>query len=207
MKFLSPAFVLTLVCAVAALGLAFVNAETLEPIAEQQRLFTLRSVQAALPSPVNIPDQDVVVIEDGDERVCVYRGRNEAGEITGIALAGTQGGGYSGNITILVGLDPEGQVVCEEGEGSIGLQILAHAETPGLGSLVEGDGWRRQFCGHALEEGESFWRVQKDGGGVDAVTGATISSRTVTAGILGRLELFERHRDEIMTGSAGTCGE
>ena len=85
------------------------------------------------------------------------------------------GQGYADKIELLLGLNPEAQNIT-------GLYVLDQKETPGLGSKIILSDWRRQFVekktGLALQ-------VQKAGGhlenGIDAVTGATISSRSVTA--------------------------
>lgn len=96
------------------------------------------------------------------------------GKLAGWVLKAV-GQGYADKIELLLGLDPEAQNIT-------GLYILDQKETPGLGSKITLGDWRRQFvkkkAGLAL-------KVQKGGGklenGIDAVTGATISSRSVTA--------------------------
>lgn len=203
MKIAMPAIVLTLFCTAAALALAAVHGGTAPIIAEQERLFRLRSIKAAIPAYDNQPDQDVVTVDAGGEKVCVYRGR-QGDEVTGIALQQTNGEGYSGDITLLVGITPEGAVSC--GEGYLGIQVLRHAETPGLGARMEESAFRQQFCGHTLDEG-TFWSVRKDGGGVDQLTGATISSRAVTKAVQAGLRFYQEHRDDIMSGAPGQCGE
>lgn len=210
MKLLAPAAVLTLICAVAALALAAVHKGTQPVIAEQERLFRMRSIEQAIPSYDNRPDQDVVTIEHEGEPLCVFRGR-QGDDVTGVAFEWTQGGGYSGDIKVLVGVTPEGEVACDAGdagdESYVGLQILQHAETPGLGANMEDEGWRRQFCGHDLEEGETYWLVRKDGGQVDSLTGATITTRVVSEAIVNALEFFQENREAIVTGEPGTCAE
>ncbi len=207
MKMLAPAGVLTLICAIAALSLAAVHKGTKDTIAEQERLFRLRSIKKAIPTYNNEPDQDVVVIREGEKTVCAFRGRS-GDEVTGIAFEWTEGGGYSGKITVLVGIAPDGEVACDDGGATwLGVQILRHAETPGLGALMENADWRQQFCGHTLDEGDTFWLVRKDGGQVDQLTGATITSRVVSKAITKSLRFFQEHRDEIMTGEPGTCEE
>ncbi len=207
-KLIVPAFVLTLICAIAALALAAVHTVTTPVIAEQERLYRLRSIKQSIPTYDNHPDQDVVTIDANGKRVCVFRGRS-GDEITGVAFERTQGGGYSGNITFLVGLTPDGEFACNEGGDAswVGVQILQHAETPGLGANMGNEPWRRQFCGHDLEEGPTYWQVRKDGGQVDSLTGATITSRVVAGAIVEAMQFFQEHRDEIMTGEPGTCGE
>lgn len=207
MKILAPAGVLTIICAAAALALAGVHGATKPVIAEQERQFRLRSIKQATPLYDNDPDQDVVTIENEGTPLCVFRSRS-GDEVVGIAFAWVQGGGYSGDIKVLVGVTPDGEVACGPEDGSyLGVQILQHAETPGLGAKMEEEGWRRQFCGHDLDDGETFWQVRKDGGQVDSLTGATITSRTVSSAIQGALQFFQEHREEILTGAPGTCEE
>lgn len=208
-KLLAPAGVLTVICAVAAMALAAVHGATTPVIAEQERLFRLRSITQAIPAHDNHPDQDVVTIEHEAQQVCVFRGRRDD-EVVGVAFEWTQGGGYSGNIKVLVGFTPDGVVACDEGGGDqeyLGVQILQHAETPGLGARMEEEEWRRQFCGHELDDGPTYWQVRKDGGQVDALTGATITSRTVSDAIQGALSFFDDNREAILSGEPGTCEE
>lgn len=209
MKLLAPAAVLTIICAVAALALAAVHSGTQPVIAEQERAFRMRSVKQAIPGYDNHPDQDVVTIEHEGRQVCVFRGR-DGDDVNGVAFEWTQGGGYSGNIKVLVGFTPDGEVACNSGDGGerfVGLQILQHAETPGLGANMEDEGWRRQFCGHDLEDGDTYWRVRKDGGQVDSLTGATITTRVVSEAIVNALRFFQENREAILTGEPGTCAE
>jgi electron transport complex protein RnfG len=207
MKMLAPAGVLTLICAIAAISLAAVHGGTKGIIAEQERLFRLRSIKQSIPTYDNEPDQDVVVIGQGDDKICVFRGR-QGDEVVGVAFERIATGGYSGSFKVLVGFTPEGQVACgPNGAGWVGLQVLQHSETPGLGAAMESDAWRRQFCGHTLDDGDTFWQVRKDGGQVDQLTGATITSRAVTGAIVNGLQFFQEHRDEILTGDGGSCEE
>lgn len=212
MKLLIPAGVLTLICAGAALALAAVHSATKPVIEAEERAFRLRSIEKALPDYDNSPDQDVVTLEHNGEKVCIFRGKN-GDDLVGVAFAWTQGGGYSGDITVLVGITPDGQVACEDDDNNeetldaVGVQKLAHNETPGLGNLFEEEGWRRQFCGHQLDEGESFWKVRKDGGQIDQLTGATITSRTVSEAVQGALSFFGENREQILSAEGGTCDE
>jgi electron transport complex protein RnfG len=207
-KFIAPAAILTLICGVAALALAAVQNVTTPVIAQQERLFRLRSIAQSIPRYDNEPDQDVVTVVDGAKRVCVFRGR-QGGEVSGVAFEWTQGGGYSGDVRFLVGLTADGSLACNDGGDArwVGLQVLQHAETPGLGANMGSEEWRRQFCGHDLDDGETFWQVRKDGGQVDSLTGATITSRVVTSAIVAAMQFFRQHRSEIVDGEPGTCAE
>jgi electron transport complex protein RnfG len=185
--------VLTLVTAVAGVVLALVEAVTRAPIAAQRRLEMMRALMAVLPPVDNAPDSDTVRLvtgrnKKGQELVrTFYRGR-QGKELRGIAFAVTAPDGYSGNIEIMVGVDPQGVVT--------GVAILKHAETPGLGDKITRPEFTGRFLGKAL--GTADWRVKKDGGDFDQLTGATISPRAVVGALRGGLEFFRDHREEIV---------
>jgi electron transport complex protein RnfG len=187
--------VLTLVAGVAGLALALVESVTRAPIAEQRRLQMVRALQAVLPPGENAPDQDTVRLVAGHSKKgqalerTFYRSRLQ-GELTGIAFAVTAPDGYSGNIDIMVGVDPQGTVT--------GVAILRHAETPGLGDKIAFPAYTDSFRGQRLDGAD--WRVKKDGGDFDQLTGATISPRAVVGAIRGGLEFFRDHRAEITGG-------
>ena len=82
--------------------------------------------------------------------------------------------GYSGNIVLLMGIEPNGTV--------LGVRTLQHAETPGLGDKIETriSDWILSFAGKVFSlENEAAWAVKKDGGQFDQFTGATITPRAV----------------------------
>jgi electron transport complex protein RnfG len=190
--------VLTLITAGAGLILSMVEAVTREPIAEQRRLETLRALRAVLPPADNSPDEDTVQLLTGrdkrDREVFrkFYRGR-QAGELSGVAFKVVAPDGYSGNITVMVGTDPEGTVA--------GIEILSHQETPGLGDKITLPIFKDIFAGKNLENAD--WRVKKDGGEFDQITGATISPRAVVGAVRSGLEFFRDHRVEILADAKG----
>jgi len=187
------AITLTLIAAIAGLILSLVEAVTREPIAEQRRLETLRALQTVLPAFDNSPDADTVELTVGKDKKgkeikrLFYRGRTEA-ELSGIAFTVRSPEGYSGNIDIMVGIDAEGKVT--------GLEILTHAETPGLGDKITHEPFKSQFKGKSLDNAD--WRVKKDGGAFDQITGATISPRAVVKAVAAGLEFYRDHRPEIL---------
>lgn len=192
---------LTLIAAGAGAVLSLVEGVTREPIAHQRRLETLKALKAVLPVFDNSPDTDTLDLVTGkdkkgrDVQRTFYRGR-KSGELAGIAFKVVAPDGYSGNIEIMVGINPEGVVS--------GVEILSHAETPGLGSKIS-EGWfKDQFRGKGLEGVD--WRVKKDGGQFDQITGATISPRAVVGAIRAGLEFYKQHRDEIASTASGSNG-
>jgi electron transport complex protein RnfG len=190
--------VLTLITASAGLILSVVESMTREPIAEQRRLETLRALQAVLPPADNSPDGDTVQLVTGQDKRgrdvarIFYRGRQED-TLSGIAFKVVAPDGYSGNITVMVGVDPEGTVA--------GIEILSHSETPGLGDKIAQPTFKGIFVDKNLVNAD--WRVKKDGGEFDQITGATISPRAVVGAVRKGLEFFRDHRVEILADTEG----
>jgi len=187
---------LTLIAAGAGLILSLVEGVTREPIKEQRRLQMLKALSAVLPEYANSPDTDVVTLEDGVDKkgrpvqVLFYRGRDAAGELVGTAFKVVAPDGYSGNIEVMVGLKPDQNINA--------IEILAHAETPGLGSKIEDAVFKDIFKNKSLDN--SVWRVKKDGGEFDQITGATISPRAIVVAVRKGLEFYREHQAEIAQG-------
>jgi electron transport complex protein RnfG len=191
--------VLTLIAGAAGIGLAAANSATTPLIAENERQFTLRSISAVLPDshepdPCGKPGPAYDNSPDGDA-VCVagfkvYRGRKGA-EVVGLAVESVGHEAYSGTILTLVGLALDGTVT--------GIEVLRHAETPGLGALITECRWRRQLVGKGPKD--MVWKVAKDGGAVDQISGATISSRSMLDAILQAQKLLAGHKDAILAAA------
>ena len=121
-----------------------------------------------------------------------FRGRQD-GTLSGVAFKVVAPDGYSGNIEVMVGIDPSGTVA--------GIEILSHAETPGLGDKITLPTFKANFSGKNLENAD--WRVKKDGGEFDQITGATISPRAVVGAVRKGLEFYRDHRDEVLAKNQG----
>lgn len=114
--------------------------------------------------------QKVVV---NQQNYSLFVGKNNAGEISGYAVQ-TDAQGFSGAITLLIGLD--------KGQNILGVRVLAHTETPGLGDKIEiaKSTWVRSFEHLSLTNtAQGQWAVKKDGGQFDQFTGATITPRAI----------------------------
>lgn len=106
--------------------------------------------------------------------------------------------GYSGTITIIMGVDKEGKV--------LGVRVVSHTETPGLGDRIETarSNWVHSFEGKQLtDENDAQWAVKKDGGQFDQFTGATITPRAVVKAIKGGLKFFAAHKQRLLTYDPG----
>jgi len=157
---------LLIITALVAAALAGVNSIT-KPIIDQLKLEkTQRAIEAVLPGGYN---EELTDYADETGLVSkVYVGD------AGYALEVTPGG-FDNTITMMVGVDFEGKV--------LGISIVSHTETAGLGAVAAaqtsaGEAFRGQFVGAS-----GSVSVSKDGGTLDAITGATITSRAVCAGV------------------------
>ena len=150
-----------------------------------------------LPACDNRPAETrVAVTEDGKTWTFYVAGRNKG--YAGAAFAASVRG-YCSVIHVLVGVNAAGTVQ--------GIEILEHHETRGLGGPLE-NGFRSQFAGKEIAQ--THWATRGNGGDIDAMTHATISSDAVTAAIKAGLGVYQKHRDEIRRGvesNAGAAGK
>ncbi len=178
--------VLTLITVISAALLAVVNQLTIEPIAEARRNKTLKALKQVLPEFDNAPDRELRVVSDVDPETLTAAQRDRlpqlyparmAGKLVGVAVRVVDPDGYGGDVTYMVGLkgDPATPTV-------IGYDVLSHKETPGLGTKLKDPPFRAQFKDLAYPAAGNL-EVRKDGGKIDAITGATISSRTATRAV------------------------
>jgi Na+-translocating ferredoxin:NAD+ oxidoreductase subunit G len=140
----------------------------------------------------NNPVVDTITMQDAAGReITVYRAL-KGGRVTGVAYE-IFGSGYAGQIKLMLGVDAEGR--------ALGVRVLAHKETPGLGDKIEvkkGD-WILQFSGLSLGNPPvEKWKVKKDGGRFDQFTGATITPRGVVAAIRNGLDFFAAHKAQLL---------
>jgi electron transport complex protein RnfG len=174
--------------------LVITDMQTRDTIAERQAEDFRQTLEQVLPASMhdNQPQQDIYQLQRSDGRTLeVYRARQE-GRVSAVAFQMT-GRGYAGPIEILMGVDADGEV--------LGVRVLRHKETPGLGDKIEvaRDPWIRSFDGLSLgEPPREDWAVKKDGGIFDQFTGATITPRVVVNAVRDGLEVFERHRSTLL---------
>ena len=171
MYVLRLALTLFVIAAVVAAALAGVNALTKPVIDELNAANTQKAIEAVLPGGY---DEMITDFSDASGIVSkVYKGAN------GYALE-VLPGGFDNTITMMVGVDFDGNV--------LGISIVSHTETAGLGAVAAattsaGEAFRGQFVGQS-----GSVAVTKDGGTLDAITGATITSRAVCAGVNAALD-------------------
>lgn len=183
--------------------LAAVNELTHERIVEQDKLRVLQQLNEIVPEGSYNNDLlgDRTEIEDPaffhhPDPVTVYRARMD-GEPVAVLMIVTAPNGYNGDIRMIVGIDASGTV--------LGVRVVAHRETPGLGDPVETgkSDWILGFTGKSLHNPENAgWAVKRDGGEFDQFTGATITPRAVVGAVHNALLYFAANRQSLF--SAGT---
>jgi len=177
--------VLTVICLVASAALAFVYNATKDRIAEEIRKETLQAVVQVLPPHDNEPDKNTKVLSLGKDKrghevtMTFYRGEKES-HVVGYAFD-VAGKGFGGTMRLMVGVDDGGRIN--------GVKVLSHAETPGLGAKMEEDWFTGQFKGYS-DPGKL--KIKKDGGKLDQITGASITSRAAAKAIAHGLEIFQK---------------
>ena len=165
------ALTLFIIAAVVAAALAGVNSVTKPVIDKLNAEKTQRAIEAVLPG--GFDDQLSDFDNQGGLVSKVYKGAN------GYALE-VLPSGFDNTITMMVGVDFEGKV--------LGISVVSHTETAGLGAVAAattsaGEAFRAQFVGKSGSVG-----VTKDGGDLDAITGATITSRAICVGVNAALD-------------------
>ena len=163
------AITLLVITAVTAAALAGINAITAPQIAELKAQTVQQAIEKVLPGGgESVPFNDASGII-----TTVYKGAS------GYAVE-VNPAGFGGTVTMMVGADNDGKVIA--------IDVVSQSETAGLGAVMDadtsaGNAFRNQFAGVS-----GTITVAKDGGQIEAITGATISSRAVCAGVQAALD-------------------
>lgn len=143
------------------------EADTFTPLSEGEAL-AAQVAELSLPAGVSV-----------DEVVEATRGETPVGFV----ITATSANGYGGNITVAMGILPDGS--------TLGISVISQSETAGLGAKCEDEDFTSQFAGVLTR----VFTVVKGGTGatgeIDAISGATITSRAVTEAVNGGLAYFE----------------
>ena len=166
------AIVLTGVAVITGGILAYVNNLTSGPIAQQKEKALADGIKAVMGGgELSVAKTDTVRQNDekGKEMTyIIYQTQDSQKKDLGAAVESTTQG-FGGDLKILVGFDPEGNI--------LGYTLLEHAETPGLGAKA--DQWFQKGAKGDIigKNPKEQLVVSKDGGQVDAITASTITSR------------------------------
>ncbi len=181
------------VALLASAALAAVSAATGPAIAAAEAKDLRDSLAEVLPRGLADNDflKDTVDLKNGEKTVTIYRARKEG--VVKAALFKVAERGYAGDIQVLMAVDSDGR--------TLGVRVLKHSETPGLGDKIEvkKDSWVKSFDGKSLgDPAPEKWAVRKDGGIFDQFAGATITPRAVVKAVKGGMDFFTAHKAEII---------
>jgi Na+-translocating ferredoxin:NAD+ oxidoreductase subunit G len=199
---------LGLIAAVAAGLLAFVYVSTQSARDAAQLKVTDAALSQVLPEYDEVKRLDAPVMSAEGWPVTFYVARL-AGNAVGVAGEVTTPEGFNGNMTLMVGLNLDGSVRT--------VVVIANTETPGLGTVITDRKVQKTIVdlikGTPTEEGlapniyldqyagktggDAAWAVKKDGGAIDAKTGATITSRAVCGAVYSISRTFVEHSEKL----------
>jgi electron transport complex protein RnfG len=158
---------LTLIALVSSALLGFIYEITKDPIAISALNKKLNAIKMVVPEFTNNPNDEMYLLPTGEgDSLEIYPAKKDD-IIVGYAVNTYTLKGFSGNISLMTGFKPDGTI--------INITVLEQKETPGLGTKMTEEEFKDQFNG--VNPATIDLKVKKDGGTVDAITAATISSR------------------------------
>jgi len=177
-QLLKMILVLTVLGLISGLVLSLVSDYATPIINENKQEATEDAIYYVLPDTERY---ETVTYDEKD----IYKSLNGDDKLTGYAFTAS-GSGYQGTIRLMVGVGPDLNKIK-------GIQILESSETPGLGGKIRGDNFKDQFRGLVASGNLSLVKGSpKNPGEVEAITGATISSRAVVNTINQELDRVEQ---------------
>lgn len=173
---------------------------TKDIIAESEKRAKLALIAQILPPALY--DNDIIrdaavlqpVAELGNaEPILAYRALKD-GQPAALVIEAIAPDGYAGKIKLLIAIKVHGEIS--------GVRVVTHKETPGLGDYIEivKNNWIKGFDGTSLDKYQSNdWKVKKDGGQFDYMTGATITPRAVVKAVHKALMWFSTNREAVFS--------
>lgn len=174
---------LLVVTLAAGISLGFVYQWTKEPIAKAKLEKQMKAIRAVMADYDNNPvtESYKVPTPDGKDSLEFFPAKKE-GKLIGTAIKTYSPNGYGGPVWLMVGFDNDGTV--------LNISVIEHTETPGLGSKMTTPGFMNQFVN--INPDEHTLKVKKDGGDIDAISGATITSRAFSEAVQRAYDTFKQ---------------
>jgi Na+-translocating ferredoxin:NAD+ oxidoreductase subunit G len=180
--------VLTFLSVVSGGALAYVQKST-TPLIEDNKLQFVKgpAIKSILSGASNNPVSDRFTIKQGDKEDLFFVGKYD-GTPKAVAFE-SFGKGFGGDVFIVLGVDLDTDKI-------MGVGVTTHSETPGVGARAKTDPkFVAQFKGKTLE---GTFKVKADGGQVDAIGGATITSRAVSMALTDASKLYHELKPQIV---------
>ncbi|MEK7989596.1 MAG: electron transport complex subunit RsxG [Thiotrichaceae bacterium] len=198
-KMILKTAVALVIAAILGSGLvAFSHQVTYKKILSNQRAALVHSLSVLISHDIYDNDlvNDIAYFQDenllgSDTPTVIYRARLQQHPAAAV-LSIVAPAGYNGKIHLLVGIDYDGTL--------IGVRVISHQETPGLGDMIDArrSNWILSFNGLSLNNlTRKAWNVKRDGGVFDQFSGATITPRAVVKAVHNGLLFYENHKTEI----------
>lgn len=175
-QILYPVLFMLIVTIIYTSVLAFINESTATIIKAQEELRVKRSVLYVLDLPVSDVDAEVNALYDGKITEKQSNGRDyfeyvDNNTVDGYAFL-FSGTGLWGSITGYIAFNPDFTKV-------LGIDFVSHSETPGLGGRIDEPWFKEQFRGIAVNGDQSIIVKPADGGTIDGITGASLTTDSV----------------------------
>jgi electron transport complex protein RnfG len=188
--FLNMVVSLFVITIIAGFALGFVNDLTIAPKAKAKLEKKVNALKLVLPSFDNNPVDEIQLVssENVKDSVELYPAFSK-NEFVGSAVIGSSEKGFSGLIKLMIGFKENGEIQ--------NIAVLEQKETPGLGTKMKDEKFLAQF----RDKNPSTYnlKVKKDGGEVDALTGATISSRAFGEATQMAFDEFMKNKENLKT--------
>ncbi|RLB10152.1 MAG: electron transporter RnfG [Deltaproteobacteria bacterium] len=181
--------VTTIISAFSAAWLGALNKGLEKRIIKQEDIYIRGpAIKELLAGAPNDPLSDRIIIKDGEKEIAVYPWI-ENGRIKRIAVEWAGKGGYGGDVIVMTAVDLSNYKIT-------GVKVTQHKETPGVGTRAMTPSYlRRQYKGLYAK---TKIRLKKDGGQIDAVSGATHSSEAIADAVNKATKFILAHKDEII---------
>lgn len=197
-QILISGFLLWLFSVIGTTLVATTQQQTLERIAANEKKALLRTLTAL----ISADQMDNDIAQDsrelppssllGTEKPSlVYLARKHQKPVAAVFNVIAHGG-YSGDIHLLVAIYENGSLA--------GVRAVKHSETPGLGDAIEArkSKWIFGFNGKSLDNPSSDrWKVKRDGGDFDQITGATITPRAIVQAVKNTLDYYQINQERL----------
>ena len=180
--------VATFICCFSAAWLGALNKGLKGRIEKQEDYFVRGpAIMELLEGCPNDPLEDRVGFEGEKDSLSIYPWV-EAGKVRRVALEQKGCGGYGGDVIVITAVDLESNRV-------YGVRVTQHKETPGVGTRALEPSYLNQYVKLSVKE---EIRLKRDGGQVDAVTGASRSSAAVADGVDKAVKFVTSNKEKII---------
>jgi len=145
------------------------------------------AIKELFPEATNDPLAERFTIKKDDIELQIFPGKLSDG--SKVVAFETKGTGFGGPVGLMVGIDLETDQIIE-------VRVTTHSETPGIGSRAKDDlSFVSQFAEKSID---TNFALKGDNGEIDAISGATVTSKAVSLAAIQAKEIYQKLKPEIM---------